>query len=341
MVKYFFAIICSTLIFMSCEEDRFIDQPGRLVPRLVTQDSSLSTINVNGAKLHGIAFGPSDSTLIICLHGGPGGNFKYLLNTISLAAKGYRVVLYDQRGSGLSQRFSEDWYRDQGSEAIQKTFYDDLNAIIDMYKTHEDQKVVLLTQSWGSMMGTGFAGKYPDKVDGLILAEPGGLKWDDVMTYINDSRAIGLWTEALNDATYMDQFLTSGVNDHEVLDYKFALLSSSNSVVGDGRSELGDNAQYYQGSRDGAVIGTVMLEIGDKYKPDFSVGISNFTKPVLFMYSSINEAYPDSWAEKIASVIPNKDLKKMNGVGHSGMFDQLGYWTQITEPLILEYLKKI
>ena len=341
MVKYFFAIVCNVLLFMSCEEDRFIDQPGILVPKTVMEDSLLSTISVNGVRLHGLAIGPPDSTLIICLHGGPGGNFKYLLNTISLAEKGYRVVLYDQRGSGLSQRFSTNWYRDQGSEVIQRTFYDDLTAIIDLYKTHQDQKVVLLTQSWGSMMGTGYAGKYPDKINGLILAEPGGYTWEDVLDYIGNSRALGLWSEALNDATYIDQFLTGDENDHEILDYKFALLYSSNSVVGDGKSILGDNARYYQGNRDGAVVGSIVFEIGEKYEPDFSEGISDFKKPGLFMYSSKNEAYPDAWAQKISSVIPNKTLVKMNGVGHSGMFDQLDFWTQETEPLIIQYLNNL
>lgn len=338
--NYLTFLILSVFSF-SCSEERYIDEPGNLVPKTVDQDSTLPSISVNGALLHSQAFGPEDSTLIICIHGGPGGNYRYLLNCKSLANKGYRVVFYDQRGSGLSQRFNREWYLNQGADAIAKSFYDDLKGVINFYKTHSSQKVVLLTQSWGSMMATGYAGKYPNEISGLILAEPGGLKWDDVMEYIGNSRSFGLWSETLNDATYLDQFLTGNENQHTILDYKFSVMSSSNSIVGDIKSNLGANGIYYSSVRDGAVINAVMSEIGEKYQPDFSAGISQFQPKVLFFYSSNNKAYPDSWAEKITSAYLNKEVIKVNGVGHSGMFDQIDTWTNFTEPKVINYLNSL
>ncbi|TAE86791.1 MAG: alpha/beta fold hydrolase, partial [Bacteroidetes bacterium] len=309
-----------TLLFISCAKEKLIEADGNLVPKTVTQDPTLPSISVNGAKLHSLAFGPVDSTLVICIHGGPGENFKYLLNCKSLANKGYRVIFYDQRGSGLSERFNKEWYLSFGENTIEEVFYKELKGVIDYYKTSSSQKVVLLTQSWGSMLATGFVGKYPSSVQGLILAEPGGLKWDDVVEYMSNSRSIKLWREAFNDATYLDQFITGKENQHNILDYKIALLSTSNVVVGDIKSNLGANASYYKSVRVGAVIFAVMNEIGEKYKPDFSEGISHFNKKVLFFYSGNNQAYPDSWAEKTASVYVNKEVVKVNGVGHSGMF---------------------
>jgi proline iminopeptidase len=328
-----------TLLFISCAKEKLIEADGNLVPKTVTQDPTLPSISVNGAKLHSLAFGPVDSTLVICIHGGPGANFKYLLNCKSLADKGYRVVFYDQRGSGLSERFNREWYLGLGAAAIEETFYKELNGVINHYKTHSSQKVVLLSQSWGSMLATGFVGKYPNTVQGLILAEPGGLKWADVIEYVGNSRSFKLWSEALNDVTYLDQFITGRKNQHNILDYKMALISTSNVIVGDLKSTLGSNGNYYKSLRDGAVISAVMFEIGEKHKPDFSEGISQFGKKVLFFYSSNNKAYPDSWAEKIASVYVNKEVVKVNGVGHSGMFDQIETWTNFTESKVIEYLK--
>jgi proline iminopeptidase len=327
-----------TLLLSSCEKEKIFETNGNLVPKTVDQDPNLPSININGAKLHAQALGPLDSTLIVCIHGGPGGNFKYLLNCKSLANKGYRVVFYDQVGSGLSERFNKEWYLSQGKNAIEETFYKELKGVIDHYKTNASQKVVLLTQSWGSMLGTGFVGKYPNTVQGLILAEPGGLKWADVMEYVGNSRSFKLWSEALNDATYLDQFITGKENQHNILDYKMALISTNNVIVGDIKSNLGENGNNYKSVRDGAVISAAMFEIGEKYKPDFSEGISQFNKKVLFFYSSNNKAYSDSWAKKISSVYLNKEVVKVSGVGHSGMFDQIDTWTIFTEPIVIEYL---
>lgn len=340
-MKIFYALVkCMLVTFLmsSCTQEQLISADGNLVPKTVDQNSALPAISINGAKLHAQAFGPVDSTLIICIHGGPGANFKYLLNCKSLADKGYRVVFYDQRGSGLSQRFSKAWYLSQGEHAIEEVYYKELQRIIEHYQTNASQKIVLLSQSWGSMLATGFVGKYPNAVQGLILAEPGGLEWADVLEYVGNSRSFKLWSEALNDATYLDQFVTGKEDQHNILDYKMGLLASNNEIVGDMGSTLGANGDAYTVVRNGAVVSTAMFEIGEKYKPDFSAGITQFTKKVLFFYSSNNQAYPDSWAEKIASVYVNKEVVKVQGVGHSGMFDQLETWTNFTEPKVIEYL---
>lgn len=328
-----------TLLFCGCEKEKFIEADGNLVPKTVDQDASLPSIYINGAKLHAQVFGPVDSTLIICIHGGPGANFKYLLNCKSLADKGFRVVFYDQRGSGLSERFNKEWYLNLGENAIEETFYKDLKGIIDHYKTQPTQKVVLLTHSWGSMFATGYVGKYPADVQGLILAEPGGLNWSDIITYLSASRSQKIWTEAFNDATYLDQFITGKENQHNILDYKLALLSASN--VTDASTNSGANANYYKSAREGAVIFSVMNKIGEKYKLDFSQGISQFNKKVLFFYSSNNPAYTDSWAEKISAVYLNKEVIKVNGVGHSGMFENIDTWTNVTEPKVIAYLNSL
>ncbi len=57
--------------------------------------------------LHSEAYGHPDSTIIVCIHGGPGGDYRYMLNFKDLADYGYRVVFYDQIGSGTFTTVSQ------------------------------------------------------------------------------------------------------------------------------------------------------------------------------------------------------------------------------------------
>ncbi len=324
----------TVLLFAACTKERLIDQPGNLVPKTVDQDASLPSITVNGARLHSEAFGPSDSTLIIVLHGGPGGDYRNLLNCRDLAEHGYRVVFYDQRGSGLSQRFSQKSYTSLGIGAVE-LMYDDLSGVIAYYRTSQKQKVFLIGQSWGAMLATGYAARHPGAVQGLVVCEPGGLKWDHVAKYVTKSRSLHLWAEAFNDASYMDQFLSGKEDQHEILDYKLALLAGKDETTGE------DNTRPGSFWRSGAVINTALFKVGQSHHPDFSAGISQFSKPVLFFYSEKNKAYPDSWAHRISAAFNKVDLFKVLGVGHDGIISDKTAWTQNTLPKMLTYFDSL
>src|SRR5262245_42590754 len=86
-------------------------EPGNLVPRTVIEDPSLPQIQVNGTHLHAEAFGDPAAPTVIALHGGPGADYRSMLKLKALADEGYRVVFFDNRGAGLSQRHDSDTYK--------------------------------------------------------------------------------------------------------------------------------------------------------------------------------------------------------------------------------------
>ena len=176
-------------------------QPGNLVPLTVDQDPSLPGISANGTLLHAEAFGQPDSALLVVIHGGPGSDYRYLLNCKEFAGEGFRVVFYDQRGSGLSKRHPKDSY---SLELI----VDDLEGVIGHYKTRPDQTVLLLAQSWGAMLATAYIAVHPTQIDGAILCEPGGFTYAQMKEYLSRSRSYGPFSETLNDVVYLDQFFT-------------------------------------------------------------------------------------------------------------------------------------
>lgn len=322
------------MLFIGCTKERLIHQPGNLVPKTVDQDASLPSLSINGARLHAEAFGHPDSTIIVVIHGGPGGDYRSLLNAKELADEGYRVVFYDQRGSGLSQRFNRKFYTNLGLEALD-LMYDDLTGIIQHYRKSNSQKVVLFGHSWGAILATAYAGKYPQTISGLIVAEPGGLKWNDISGYIKESRSFDVLGELMNDAAYMDQFITGRENQHEILDYKMSLLASRNDITGEFNTAPGS---FW---RSGAVIMDVFMEIGKTYKPDFSEGINQFTVPALLFYSEKNRVYPQSWAQRISAAYAQVQLVKVNGTGHEGIFSDMNVWRNQTMPAVVDYVRSL
>lgn len=107
---------------------------------------------------------------IIFLHGGPGGyiHSAIIAQMKVVAKKGYNVYLYDQIGSGLSDRLPKP--KDYSFER----HLTDLKEIINNQIRAE--KVILIGHSFGGILATHFTAKNPKTVDKLILSSPGDLQ---------------------------------------------------------------------------------------------------------------------------------------------------------------------
>lgn len=319
-------IICATLA--ACTKQRQINEEGNLVPKTVEFDPSVPSISVNGTVFHSEAFGNPNDPMVIVLHGGPGGDYRYMLNCKAFANNNYYVVFYDQRGSGLSKRHPKSVYSIQ-------IMLDDLNAVIAHYRTRPDQKVFLLGQSWGAMLATAFINKYPTAVSGAIVAEPGGLKWSDIKDYVSRAQDFGFASEASSDAVYLDQFITGKKDQHAVLDYKFMIWASTES---DKNSPLGNEGNLPVW-RNGAVVNAALFDIGEKEKPDFTTNLRQYNTKVLFVYSERNKAYGLAYAQKVSSAFKNAQLFKVNDAGHDMMSFPAG-WNNFY-PVALNYLNSL
>lgn len=316
------------LFFFSCEKELSISEAGNLVPKTVDQDPSLPSITVNNTQLHAETFGNPVNPMLVILHGGPGSDYRYLLNCKAFANEGYYVVFYDQRGSGLSKRHSKDSYTIQ-------IMLDDLSAVIAHYRKSSTQRVYFLGHSWGAMLATVYINAYPRKVDGAILAEPGGFIWQDVVDYVSRSRSFKFLSETLNDATYLDQFITGKQDEQAILDYKFTLMASADEST---ESSLGNDGPL-PFWRSGALIQEALFEAGDKEKPDWTTNLKTYTTKVLFIYSERNKSYGLAHAQKVSSAYPNVELVKINGAGHDMLSFPTG-WRNFY-PVALNYLNQL
>lgn len=286
--------------------------PGLLVPRTVEDDPGLPSLAINGTLLHVETYGVPTHPMLVLVHGGPGGDYRSMLAASTFSEQGFFVVFYDQRGSGLSKREDKSQY--EGSDAVQ-VMLDDLDALITHFHTSDSQKVFLMGHSWGAMLATGYVNQHPEKISGVVLAEPGGFTWTQTEEYLARSNKIELFSEALNDAVYPEQFF-SGRVEQEILDYKASFFASFENAPG---NTIG-NAGPYPFWRNGAVAFSALIENAEKNGFDFTTHLADYPVRVLFLYSELNRAYQLEWAQTVSAPYPNVRLGQIRNSGHEILY---------------------
>lgn len=96
---------------------------------------------------------------IVFLHGGPGGGISPKYRQF-FDPRHYRIVLFDQRGAGLSKPHAE---------LKQNTTWD-LVADIEKLRQHLGiERWIVFGGSWGSTLALAYAETHPESVKGLVL----------------------------------------------------------------------------------------------------------------------------------------------------------------------------
>jgi proline iminopeptidase len=304
------------------------DQPGNLVPATVMEDQTLPAIEVNGSRFHAQTFGDLAKPVIIFLHGGPGADYRGLLplasrqNGYSLADD-YFLVFWDQRGSGLSQRF--------GKSKLNIDTYDaDLDAVIDKYSP--TRKVFLVGQSWGGMYASEYIGKHPERVAGAVLLEPGPLNAAYFDRVKDGVRKLDLFAEWLNDYAWSSQFISA--DGHARMDYEMLLGLKGSQPRFHDREDVDPEPVW----RLGAAANRYLMESGMNSKGvadyDFTANLSRFTTPVLFVAGGLSEVLGESLQRAQVKEYPSASLVVIPGEGHDV------HWTQPAKvvSLIRDYL---
>jgi proline iminopeptidase len=106
---------------------------------------------------------------VIFLQGGPGGfiSDRTIKMLAPLSEDGYDIYLYDQVGSGQSDKLAN--IKDYTAERHKK----DLEEII---RRTGAEKVILIGQSWGAILATLFIADHADKVEKVIFTGPSGIR---------------------------------------------------------------------------------------------------------------------------------------------------------------------
>jgi proline iminopeptidase len=122
-------------------------------------------VEVNGHRVITYSFGSSEETLL-CLSGGPGLSCDYVRDShCELTNAGFRVVCYDQLGTGASDRPDDPRLWTIGR------FVEELETV---RRTLKLGRVHLLGQSWGSWLCTEYMLTYPKAAKTYVIANGTG-----------------------------------------------------------------------------------------------------------------------------------------------------------------------
>lgn len=133
---------------------------GSISQLVSAQNQFLTSIAIGDFKLfyedHGS--GPA----VIFAHGAAGTHASWW-QQVPVLSKSYRCVTYDQRGHGFSVDSPEGPYS--------SAFVEDLRELMDAL---EIEKASLVAQSMGGRSCLGFAAKYPERVETLVMGDTTG-----------------------------------------------------------------------------------------------------------------------------------------------------------------------
>lgn len=315
---------------------------GVSVAKTVEQDPSIPHVTIDGVTFHSETFGNPENPVVIVVHGGPGNDYRSLLSLQALADE-YYVVFYDQRGTGLSPRVSAEELTWDGTVS-------DLNLIVDYFGGGE--KVNLVAHSFGAMIASPYLGKYPEKVDHVVLSEPGFLSTEMAMKYMGyyasktDKPSIGFRINSIK--TWFENLHITGPDEQAKADNVF--LNSFSSIGGEPRqAEYYCNGEYAAGKpicwRYSALADQSISDLSQvsewiafdsegNLQFNLTKGVEDFTNKVLFIASECNKVIGVEVQSVHVTYFPNAELKVIEGAGH----DMYSGKPEETIAVIREYL---
>jgi pimeloyl-ACP methyl ester carboxylesterase len=152
-----FTLIIIILVNSPGKPTPFLDNYGNKVASSI---AVTETVNINGLNQKIIIRG-RDSTkpVLLYLHGGPGDPEFPFVHYFNPGIEDMFVVCYwDQRGAGLS--YSKDIHPETMTLS---QFVDDAGKVSEyLINRFDRKKIYLLGHSWGTMLGSFTANKYPD-----------------------------------------------------------------------------------------------------------------------------------------------------------------------------------
>ena len=275
------------------------------------------------ARLYLTHLGKGDT--IVCLHGGPGNNFNYLVDAIKDNTDDALFLLFDQRGS-LYSPVPDSLV----SQLTLDKLVDDLETLRE---ATNQQKLTLFAHSFGTLLAISYYIKYPRHVDKLILTATMPPFVSEDKPFAEVVKEIHARTKALRTRPQVEEILKEeGLYDEENLSpkqrsdrYKITGLASFNMIDLRHWRTFKGGGVYYNGSVDGAIGSTIPAQ--------YDIQSALKTHPVPIVIIQGEDDYIDPGASYWAEIAANYPSVRINTVAKAGHYIWLDKPKEFTELL--------
>lgn len=271
-------------------------------------------VDVPGGRVAFRVIGGGGSVPVLLIHGGPGGTSCSYASTVDGIASSRPVVLYDQLGSGNSDRML-----DLNRDAVLPRFVMEVQAIrqqLDLKEVH------LVGHSWGATVALEY----------LLTANPTGVR---SVSFVGPLLSTPRWIKDANELVgrlpqdaqdAIQAAISTGKYDtpefqaaNEVFEANFAVRTprEQRRVPACAATPVRFNAQLYEymwGPSEFVANGTLR-------DYDRVAQLSALKLPTLFLVGEYDEARPETVREFQAHV-PGSIVRVIAGAGHGVAYDQ-------------------
>jgi proline iminopeptidase len=233
------------------------------------------------------------------------------LRRFDVLAERYHVVMWDQRGNGLSERVTD-------AEYTWDSVVEEIDAVRERFAP--GSPAALLGHSFGAMYATLYASRHQERVNELILLEPGGLNGrifqETYSTIIN----VDLLDPGMNAMFWQNEVISPST--HERADYRALMIllnGRQTNYFCDAEHPTplpvwrpGAYVEYLRGARmgTGGGFGTPRFDF------DFAVGMREFPHPVLIVAGSCSALGPEFQTRYHVPLFGSAEVVRVEGAGH-------------------------
>ena len=258
----------------------------------------------DSALIYYSTFGTGQPLLII--NGGPGMNSNGFEQLAIILSKKYQTIIYDQRGTGKSTLNELD-----SSTITMKLMLDDVEAL---RKHFGIKKWSMLGHSFGGIVASYYATRYPQNIERIILSSSGGIDLE-LLSYVQSSINSKLSKEELEAMRYWTQKINDGDTTYHARLERGKALAPAYIYNKKFVPQLA--VRLTQGN---STINGLIWDDLRKINYNCAKGLSSFHKPVLIIQGKDDIIKPET-GEKAHSVLKNSKLVLMDHCGHYGWLD--------------------